>query len=126
MNARILVVDDNPANLDLILYLLLAFGHEAEGAVDGLAALEAARSGDFALVLTDILMPGIDGYELVQRLKNDARLASVPVVAVTALAMQSDRERIESAGFDGYIVKPIEPQAFVSQIEAYLSRIPPT
>jgi two-component system cell cycle response regulator len=126
VSARILVVDDNPANLDLMLYLLRAFGHEAEGAADGLAGFAAARGGGFTLVLTDILMPGIDGYELVRRLKNDARLASTPVVAVTALAMRGDRERITAAGFDGYIAKPIEPQAFVSQIQGYLARTSPT
>ncbi len=126
MSARILVVDDNPANLDLMLYLLRAFGYEAEGVADGLAGFTAACGGGFTLVLTDILMPGIDGYELVRRLKNDVRFASVPVVAVTALAMQGDRERIVTAGFDGYIAKPIEPQAFVSQIEGYLPRASPT
>ena len=125
MSARILVVDDNPANLDLMLYLLRAFGHEAEGVADGLAGFTAAFGGGFSLVLTDILMPGIDGYELVRRLKDDARLASTPVVAVTAFAMQGDRERIAAAGFDGYIAKPIEPQAFVSQIEGYLPRTSP-
>ncbi|MGA9944066.1 MAG: response regulator [Candidatus Cybelea sp.] len=125
MSARILVVDDNPANLDLMLYLLRAFGHEAEGVADGLAAFTAACGGGFTLVLTDILMPGIDGYELVRRLKGDPGLASLPVVAVTAFAMQGDRERIAAAGFDGYIAKPIEPQAFVSQIEAYLPRTSP-
>ena len=126
MSARILVVDDNPANLDLMLYLLRAFGHEAEGVADGLAGFTAACGGGFTLVLTDILMPGIDGYELVRRLKNDARLSSMPVVAVTAFAMQGDRERIAAAGFDGYIAKPIEPQAFVSQVEGYLPRTSPT
>jgi two-component system, cell cycle response regulator len=119
--ARILVVDDNQANLDLMLYLLRAFGHQAEGFSDSLAAYEAARSGKYALVLTDILMPGIDGYELVRRLRGDARLAAMPVVAVTALAMAGDRERIAAAGFDGYITKPIDPQAFVSQIDGYLN-----
>jgi len=126
VSARILVVDDNPANLDLMLYLLRAFGHDAEGVADGLAGFTAASGGGFSLVLTDILMPGIDGCELVRRLKNDARLASMPVVAVTAFAMQSDRERIAAAGFDGYIAKPIEPRAFVSQIESYLPRTSPT
>jgi CheY-like chemotaxis protein len=121
MGARILVVDDNQANLDLMLYLLRAFGHQAEGLSDGVAGYEAAKSGEFALVVTDILMPGIDGYELARRMKSDARLAATPVIAVTALAMAGDRERIDAAGFDGYIAKPIEPQTFVAQIEAHLN-----
>ncbi len=120
MKDRILVVDDNRANLDLMLYLLGAFGHEVVGVPDGLAAYAAARDGDFALILTDILMPGIDGYELAARLKSDARLSATPLIAVTALAMAGDRERIRAAGFDGYIPKPIEPQSFVAQIAAYL------
>lgn len=124
MNRGILVVDDNRANLDLMLYLLKAFGHEAVGVSDGLAAYEAARNGDFALILTDILMPGIDGYELATRLKGDARLAATPLIAVTALAMASDRDRIKAAGFDGYISKPIDPQAFVAQIAGHLKPAP--
>ena len=120
MGLRILVIDDNPANLDLMLYLLGAFGHRAEGAADGLAGFEAACSGDFAIVLSDILMPGMDGYELARRFKSDPRLAAIPLVAVTALAMAGDRERIRAAGFDGYISKPVEPESFVSQVEAYL------
>jgi CheY-like chemotaxis protein len=118
--ARVLVVDDNPTNLDLMTYLLRAFGHEPTGVADGTAALEAAQSGAFALVLTDILMPGIDGYELARRLKSDPSLASTPLIAVTALAMPGDRERIEAMGFNGYIGKPIDPQLFVAQVEAYL------
>jgi len=120
MNERILVADDNRANLDLMLYLLRAFHYEAEGASDGLAALSAVQSGEFALILTDILMPGIDGYELLRRVRDDERIASTPLIAVTALAMPSDAERIAHAGFDGYITKPIEPQTFVSQVAAFL------
>lgn len=118
---RILVIDDNPANLDLMVYLLRAFGHEPAGASNGVAGFEAASGGAFDLVVSDILMPGIDGYELARRMKNDARLASTPLIAVTALAMPGDRERIAAAGFDGYIGKPIEPQTFVSQVESYLT-----
>lgn len=120
--ARILVIDDNSANLDLMLYLLRAFGHDAVGASDGVAGYEAAKSAGYALVLTDILMPGIDGYEIARRMKGDARLATTPLIAITALAMASDRERIDAAGFDGYITKPIEPTNFVAQIERYLPR----
>jgi two-component system cell cycle response regulator len=122
---RILVIDDNPANLDLMLYLLRAYGHDAVGVSDGVAGYEAAKSGEYALVLTDILMPGIDGYEIARRMKADARLATTPLVAITALAMAGDRERIDAAGFDGYISKPIEPTRFVAQIEQHLPRTQP-
>jgi len=120
--SRILVVDDNAVNLDLMLYLLRSFGHDASGCADGLSGLQAALSGDFAIVLTDILMPGIDGYEFARRFKNEPNLSSVPLVAVTALAMSGDRERITEGGFDGYIPKPIEPRTFVAQVEGFLGR----
>jgi CheY-like chemotaxis protein len=121
MTDRILVADDNRANLDLMLYLLKAFGHEAVGVSDGLAAYEAVRNAGFSLILTDILMPGIDGYAFAKRLKSDPRLSAIPLIAVTALAMAGDRDRIKAAGFDGYISKPIDPQTFVAQIESYLT-----
>jgi CheY-like chemotaxis protein len=65
-------------------------------------------------------MPGIDGYEFAQRFKSDPALCTTPLVAVTALAMAGDRERITAAGFDGYIGKPIEPQTFVREVEGFL------
>jgi len=120
VSSRILVIDDNATNLDLMLYLLRAFGYEAEGCSDGLAGLESAQSGEYALVLTDILMPGIDGYEIARRLKGDPRSASMRLIAVTALAMPGDQERINAAGFDGYITKPIDPQSFIARIEEFL------
>jgi CheY-like chemotaxis protein len=116
---KVLVADDNAANLELIVYLLRAFGHEPVGVSDGIAAYEAACNADFALVLTDLLMPRMDGYELAKRLKSEPRLAATPLVAVTAIAMARDRERIRAAGFDGYIAKPIDPRRFVAQIESY-------
>ncbi|HUA09235.1 MAG TPA: response regulator [Candidatus Acidoferrales bacterium] len=121
--SRILVIDDNSINLDLMLYLLRAFGHETRGESDGLAGLEALRSDAFDVVLADILMPGIDGYEFARRVRNELR-SSVPIVAVTALAMPGDRERIADAGFDGYLAKPIEPRTFASQVEAFARREP--
>lgn len=121
MAARILVVDDNRSNRELMLYLLGAFGYEAEGAQDGLSGLEAAQSGAFDLVLLDMLMPGIDGYEFARRFKADPSLASIPLIAVTALAMVGDRKRILEAQIEGYISKPIDPQSFVDSIELHLS-----
>ncbi len=118
--ANVLVVDDNAINLDLMLYLLRAFGHQAFGAADALSGLKAAKADAYDIVLTDILMPGMDGYEFARRLRNDLALVA-PVVAVTALAMPGDRERIAAAGFEGYIGKPIEPRTFVAQVEGFLN-----
>lgn len=120
MRPRILVADDNPANLELMLYLLKSMDYDAVGVSDGVTAYETAKSQTFALILADILMPGIDGYELVRRLKRGGASAEAPIIAVTALAMAGDRERIESAGFDGYLSKPIDPRAFAGQIDRFL------
>ncbi len=118
--ASVLVIDDNAANLDLMLYLLRHFGHGAEGRSDGVSGYAAAQQGSFDLILCDILMPGIDGYEFARRFKSEAALRGTPLVAVTALAMSGDRERISEAGFDGYISKPIEPETFVKAVESFL------
>jgi two-component system, cell cycle response regulator len=117
---RILVVDDNRTNLELMAYLLQAFGHECIAASDGAEALEKARASRCDLALVDILMPVMDGYEFARRFRSDAALAGTPLVAVTALAMPGDHDRVLKAGFDGYIPKPIDPQRFVQQIEGHL------
>jgi two-component system cell cycle response regulator len=120
VSIRILIIEDNLTNLDLMTYLLRAFGYSISSAQDGLAGLEAAKAGHYDLILTDILMPQLDGFEFARRLKAEPGLARTPLVAVTALAMTGDRERILASGFDGYISKPIEPQAFKAQIESLL------
>jgi len=119
---RILLVEDNAANLDLMSYLLRAFGHEVSCETDGLAGLKCAHDGSFDLVLCDILMPELDGYEFARRFRSDPRLRESPLIAVTALAMAGDREKILAAGFDGYISKPIDPQVFQAQIESTIAK----
>ncbi|HVA27115.1 MAG TPA: response regulator [Candidatus Baltobacteraceae bacterium] len=119
MPARILVIDDNGANLELMLYLLSAFGHTVRGAVDGIDGLKQARSGVYDLILSDVLMPGIDGYELARRFTADGLRGRL--VAVTALAMAGDRDRLLASGFDAYISKPIDPETFVAQIDELLA-----
>jgi len=121
MRARILVVDDHPSNLELALYLLHAFGYEAESARDGNGALAALRDRHYDAVLVDLLMPGMDGYEFARRVRAEMPHVRAPLVAVTALAMAGDRERILASGFDGYIAKPIDPATFVRDIESHLT-----
>ncbi|MBV8152851.1 MAG: response regulator [Candidatus Eremiobacteraeota bacterium] len=120
MTARIMVVDDNASNRELLLYLLRAFGYEVEGFEGGLAALEALRADRFDLALVDVLMPDIDGYEFARRVKRDPDRRSIALVAVTALAMPGDREKAIAAGFDGYIAKPIDPPAFAGELARFL------
>ena len=119
MGARVLVVEDNPTNLQLMLYLLGAFGHEASAAPDGLSGLNLAQNESFDLILCDVLMPGIDGYEFARRFKTGSG-TKPPLVAVTALAMVGDKEKLIAGGFDGYIPKPINPETFVTEIERFL------
>jgi two-component system cell cycle response regulator len=121
MCARVLVVDDEPVNLDLVEYLLRAFGHEPIVALGGESALRLANERVPDLVLCDIQMSQMDGFEVLRRLREDPRFAKTPVVGVTALAMVGDRERVLAAGFDGYVTKPITPETFVLEIEQYLA-----
>ncbi len=103
----ILIIEDHTDNLELMSYLLKAFGYATLAAADGLTGLELARSRQPELIVCDIQLPGIDGFEIARRLKQDDGLRKIPLVAITALAMVGDRERVIEAGFDGYIAKPI-------------------
>jgi two-component system cell cycle response regulator len=118
--ARVLIIDDNHDNLDLMQYLLRAFGHEAITAHDGASGIAAALSESPDLVVCDIHMPGTDGYAVVQALRREARLRGVPIVAVSAMAMIGDSERALNSGFDGYISKPIGPETFIAQLDGFL------
>jgi two-component system cell cycle response regulator len=120
MPARILVVEDNAANLDLMAYLLRAFGHTALTATSGPAGFEAVGAERPDLVVCDVQLPGFDGCELVKRVKADPALQRIPVVAVTAQAMVGDRERLLAMGFDGYLAKPILAETFVQQLDEFL------
>lgn len=120
MPARILVIEDNPANMDLMVYLLKAYGYEPLCAHDGKEGIDVACALLPDLILCDVHLPHIDGYRLAAFFKNHAALHSVPAIAVTALAMVGDQERLIEAGFDGYISKPIDPETFVPMIERFL------
>jgi two-component system cell cycle response regulator len=120
MGARVLIIEDNATNLELMRYLFAAFGHEPLAAADGESGIAKAASQKPDAIICDIQMPGLDGFDVLKRLRAVPGLARVPVIAVTALAMVGDRERVLEAGFDGYISKPIEPTTFVPQVEAFL------
>ena len=120
MAEHILIIEDNAANMELAHYVLVAFGYQVSEATDGERGLELARSVRPDLIVCDLQLPGIDGFEVARQIKADAALASIPLIAVTALAMVGDRERVLTSGFDGYITKPLDPQMFVPQIAAFL------
>ena len=123
--ARILIIEDNPANVELMAFLLTAYGHSTVSAPDGPRGIAAACAEPPDLVACDVNLPGMDGFSVLAALRAEPALARVPVLAVTALAMAGDREKVLAAGFDGYISKPIEPESFVAELEAFLPAAAP-
>ena len=121
MAAKILLIDDNPENKKLAVYLLEHAKHEVHTTDTGEEGIRVAMNASFDLIVCDIHLPGVDGYEVATRLKASPHWKKVPMIAVTALAMVGDRERVLLAGFDGYISKPIVPRTFTQQIESFLS-----
>jgi two-component system cell cycle response regulator DivK len=120
MAARILIVEDNAANLALVEYLLKAGGYQTFSARDGAAGVRLAREEKPDLIVCDLQMPVLNGYEVLQQLRGDPLTRAIPVIAVTAFSMPGDRTQVTQAGFDGYLSKPIDPQQFVREIEKYL------
>lgn len=118
--ARILVVEDNPANMKLAVFLLESAGHVALSATDAESGLTLAREGRADLILLDIQLPGMDGLEAVDLLKGSEETRKIPVIALTALAMKGDEERIRAAGCDGYIAKPLRYQDFLATVAVHL------
>ena len=118
--AKILIVEDNPANMKLAVFLLQSAGHTVLSATDAEAGLTLARDELPDLILMDIQLPGIDGLEAIVLLKQDEATRAIPVIALTALAMKGDEERIRAAGCDGYIAKPMGIQEFLATIAAQL------
>jgi two-component system cell cycle response regulator DivK len=118
--ATILVVDDDPGNLKLAVTVLEGAGYEALSATSGAEGIAAALAHAPDLVLLDIQMPDMDGIAALQRLRADTRTAQIKVVALTALAMKGDRERLLVEGFDGYLEKPIRYKAFLAAIATLL------
>jgi two-component system cell cycle response regulator DivK len=116
------VVEDTPANMKLITLLLHKAGHEVlqAGSADEAIALVRAEQPD--LVLMDIQLPGMDGLAATRLLKQDDATRHIPVVALTALAMKGDEERIRAAGCDGYIAKPIQYQSFLNEVARLLAQ----
>jgi two-component system cell cycle response regulator DivK len=120
--ARVLIVEDNPTNMTLAVFLLQSVGHTVISATDAEAGLMLARDEQPDLILMDIQLPGMDGLEATALLKRDDATRAIPVIALTALAMKGDEERIRAAGCDGYIAKPMRYKDFLAAIEARLVR----
>jgi two-component system, cell cycle response regulator DivK len=117
--AQILVVEDNDRNMKLVRDVLLASGYRTLEATTGESALAAVLEHRPDLVLMDIQLPDIDGIEALDRLRADERTASVPVLALTAQAMEGDRDRFLAAGFDGYLSKPVNISELIAIVASY-------
>jgi two-component system, cell cycle response regulator DivK len=121
--ATILVIEDNPANMTLVTFLLQSVGHTVLSTTDAEAGLSLARDEQPHLILMDIQLPGMDGLKATALLKGDNATRAIPVIALTALAMAGDEERIRAAGCDGYIAKPFAYREFLATIAAQLAQV---
>jgi two-component system cell cycle response regulator DivK len=119
---RILLVEDNAMNMKLLRDVLVAKGYRALEATTGGQAIALATEHAPDLVLMDIQLPDLDGVEALRRLRTDARTAAIPVLAVTAQAMQGDAERFLAAGFDGYVPKPVNIGELIGTVREHCDR----
>ena len=118
---RILIVDDKENGRELLRTVLEAGGYEIFEACNGIEAIEAAYRVDPQLIILDLHMPGMDGFGVVKELRLDIRFAGTPVVALTASAMDGDRQRALTAGFTGYITKPVSLRILRAEVERLLA-----
>ncbi len=119
--SKVLVIEDNAANMSLATFLLQSAGHTVLGATNAEAGLTLARDEHPDLILMDIQLPGMDGLQATALLKKDEATKAIPIIALTALAMKGDEERIRAAGCDGYIAKPMRYREFLATIAAQLT-----
>ena len=126
MTKRILVIEDQADNRQILRDLLTNADFEVIEAENGEAGVAAAAARKPDLILMDIQLPGMDGYEATRRLKADAMLRHVPVIAVTAHALSGAEQEARAAGFDGYVSKPISPRQLLAKVREYLASPAPT
>ena len=122
LGERVLIVEDNGKNMKLVRDVLQATGYSTLEATTGEEAVELALSHAPALVLMDVQLPGIDGVEALERMRQNERTASIPVLALTAQAMSGDRERFLEAGFDGYLAKPVDVRELIETVREHCDR----
>jgi two-component system cell cycle response regulator DivK len=120
VSKRVLVIDDHEDNRRILRDLLTNAGYEVIEAVTGEEAVTSARAHSPALILMDIQLPGIDGYEATRRIKADPALRAIPIIAVTSYALSGDDRKAYEAGCDAYVSKPFSPRAFLAKVSEYL------
>ena len=116
---RILIIEDNEQNRYLASYLLRHHGYEVVAAVGGKEGIDLLKTTTADLILLDIQLPDMDGYEIARVVRQNPATAHIPMVAVSSFAMPGDRERALGSGCDGYIEKPIDPARFVAQLQEF-------
>src|SRR5262249_2898623 len=126
VSTRILVVEDQPDNRQILRDLLTSANFEVIEAEDGEAGLTAAAAHRPDLIIMDIQLPGLDGYEATRRLKADAALHTIPVIAITAYELNAAEDKARAAGCDADIAKPNNPRHLPAKVREYLSRVAPT
>jgi two-component system cell cycle response regulator DivK len=126
MRKRLLVIEDQPDNRQILWDLLTNADFEVIEAEDGEAGLAAAAAHRPDLILMDIQLPGIDGYEATRRLKADTLLHAIPIIAVTSYALAGEVDTARAAGCDAYICKPYSPRQLLAKVREYLSPAAPT
>ena len=119
---RVLVIEDNADNLDLVRFLLEQAGYVVQEARDGQAGLDLAYQDHPDLILLDMSIPEIDGWQVARKLKNDQQTQSICIVALTAHILPGDRKKALDAGCDGFISKPLDIPNFASQVTSYLEK----
>lgn len=121
MSKTILVVEDQEDNRKILRDLLTSSGFEVIEAVNGLEGLELARSHRPDLILMDIQLPGIDGYEATRRIKGDNNLKDIPIIVATSYALSGDEKKAFEAGCDAYVAKPYSPRKMLAKVKEYLT-----
>jgi CheY-like chemotaxis protein len=119
---KVLIAEDNAVNRELLRELLELRGYTVLEACDGKEALHIIEQAEPELLLLDIGMPVMDGFAVIRRIRENPRLARLPVVAVTAYAMSGDREKILNSGFDGYLSKPVNARSLAEELNRLLDR----
>jgi CheY-like chemotaxis protein len=120
MKTKVLIIEDNEQNMYMLSYLLESENYEIFQAFSGTSGIIVAKNNKPDIILLDIQLPGMDGYAVAAKLKEDEELRSIPIIAVTSYAMPGDREKTIESGAIGYIEKPINPDTFISQMTSFL------
>ncbi len=119
MKLRVLIIEDNDQNMYMLSFLLEMNNYEVMQAFNGLDGIKAAKENSPDIILLDIQLPGMDGYQIAQELRSRNDLCHIPIIAVTSHAMVGDREKAMASGATGYIEKPVDPDNFIQRMESY-------